>query len=59
MINVYQGQGIHSLFFLILRLFPLTAQIDSGEFSGVANCATIKAKWRRQLPFSNIKDKKL
>jgi len=54
-INVYQGQWI--LFFLILRLFPLTAQKDSAEFSGVANCAAIIEKWGRPLPLSNIKDK--
>jgi hypothetical protein len=42
-------------FFLILHLFPLTAQRDSGEFSGVVNCAAILAKLRRQLSLSNIK----
>jgi hypothetical protein len=48
-------------FFILLSLllFRLTAQKNSGELSGVANCAAIKAKWGRQLPCSNIKDEKI
>jgi hypothetical protein len=57
-INVSQDQGT-LLIFLFLRLFPLTVQKDSGEFSGVANSAAIQAKWRRQLPVSTIKVEKV
>jgi hypothetical protein len=45
------------MFLNFLRLFLIPAKKDSGESSDVVNCAVIKAKWRRPLPLSNVKDK--
>jgi len=44
--------------FFNFAFIPLTAQKDSGKFSGVVNCAAMIAKWR-PLPLSLYKRQKI